>query len=36
MVGVSGSLRGKRSWEITQSNTSFSRGSEGTLESQRR
>ena len=34
-VGVSGSLRGRRSEEMTQSNTSFPRGSEVPLESQR-
>ena len=34
-VGVSGSLRGKRSEEMTQSNTSSSWGSEVPLESQR-
>ena len=34
-VGVSGSLRGRRSEEMTQSNTSSSRGSEVPLESQR-
>ena len=34
-VGVSGSLRGRRSEEITQSNASSPRGSEVTLESQR-
>ena len=34
-VGVSGSLRGKRSEEMTQSNTSSQLGSEVTLESQR-
>ena len=34
-VGVSGSLRGRRSEEITQSNTSSPRGSEVPLESQR-
>ena len=33
--GVSGSLRGRRSEEMTQSNTSSSRGSEVHLESQR-
>ena len=34
-VGVSGSLRGRRSEEMTQSNTSSLRGSEISLESQR-
>ena len=34
-VGVSGSLRGRRSEDMTQSNTSSPRGSEVTLESQR-
>ena len=34
-VGVSGSLRGRRSEEMTQSNTSSPRGSEVPLESQR-
>ena len=34
-VGVSGSLRGKRSEEMTLSNTSSPLGSEATLESQR-
>ena len=34
-VGMSGSLRGKRSEEMTQSNTSSLRGSEVPLESQR-
>ena len=34
-VGVSGSLRGRRSKEMTQSNTSSPRGSEVPLESQR-
>ena len=34
-VGVSGSLRGRRSEEMTQSNTSFLRGSEVPFESQR-
>ena len=34
-VGVSGSLRGRRSDEMTQSNTSSPRGSEVPLESQR-
>ena len=34
-VGVSGSLRGRRSEEVTQSNTSSPRGSEVPLESQR-
>ena len=34
-VGVSGSLRGRRSEEMTQSNTSSLRGSEVPLESQR-
>ena len=34
-VGVSGSLRGRRSEEMTQSNTSSPWGSEGTVESQR-
>ena len=34
-IGVSGSLRGRRSEEMTQSNTSSPRGSEVTLESQR-
>ena len=34
-VGVSGSLRGRRSEEMTQSNTSSPRGSVVTLESQR-
>ena len=34
-VGVSGSLRGKRSEEMTQSNTSSPQGSEVPLESQR-
>ena len=33
-VGVSGSLRGRRSEEMTQSNTSSPRGSEVSLESQ--
>ena len=33
-VGVSGSLRGRRSEEMTQSTTSSPRGSEVTLESQ--
>ena len=33
-VGVSGSLRGRRSEEMTQSNTSSPRGSEVPLESQ--
>ena len=33
-VGVSGSLRGRRSEEMTESNTSFPRGSEVLLESQ--
>ena len=33
-VGVSGSLRGRRSEEMTQSNTSFPLGSEVTLNSQ--
>ena len=35
-VGVSGSLRGRRSEEMTQSNTSSPRGSEVPLESQTR
>ena len=35
-VGVSGSLRGRRSKEMTQSNTSSLRGSEVPLDSQRR
>ena len=34
-VGVSGSLRGRRSEEMTHSNTSSPRGSEVPLESQR-
>ena len=34
-VGVLGSLRGRRSEEMTQSNASSPRGSEVTLESQR-
>ena len=34
-VGVSGSLRGKRSEEMAQSNTSSPRGSEVPLESQK-
>ena len=34
-VGVSGSLRGRRSEEMTQSNTSSPRGWEVLLESQR-
>ena len=34
-VGVSGSLRGRRSEEIIQSNTSSPRGSKVLLESQR-
>ena len=34
-VGVSGSLRGRRSEEMTQSNTSSPRGSEVPLEFQR-
>ena len=34
-VGVSGSLRGSRSEEMTQSNTSFPLGSEVPFESQR-
>ena len=34
-VGVSGSLRGRRSEEMTQSNTSSPQGSEVSLESQR-
>ena len=34
-VGVSGSLRGKRSEEMTQSNTSSPRGSEVPLDSQK-
>ena len=34
-VGVSGSFRGRRSEEMTQSNTSSPRGSEVPLESQR-
>ena len=34
-VGVSGSLRGRRSEEMTQSNTSSPRGLEVPLESQR-
>ena len=34
-VGVSGSLRGRRSEEVTQSNTSSPKGSEVPLESQR-
>ena len=34
-VGVSGSLRGRRSEEMTQSNTSSPQGSEVPLESQR-
>ena len=33
-VGVSGSLRGRRSEEMTQSNTSSPRGSEVPVESQ--
>ena len=35
-VGVLGSLRGKRSEEMNQSNTSSSQGSEVPFESQRR
>ena len=35
-VGVSGSLKGRRSEEMTQSNTSSLRGLEVTFESQRR
>ena len=35
-VGVSGSLRGRRSEEMTQSNTSSLQGSEVPLEPQRR
>ena len=35
-VGVSGSLRERRSEEMTQSNTFSPRGSEVSLESQRR
>ena len=34
-VGMSGSLKGRRSEEMTQSNTSSPRGSEVPLESQR-
>ena len=34
-VGVSGSLKGRRSEEMTESNTSSPRGSEIPLESQR-
>ena len=34
-VNMSGSLRGSRSEEMTQSNTPFRRGSEVPLESQR-
>ena len=35
IVDISGSLRGRRSGEMTQSNTSFPRGSEISFESQR-